>query len=249
MLPAMRLGRGAWLATLPVVVALSACGVSGPSRLTVENRTMEDVVILTGHESAPQLFIAACGQAIWELGAAAPPVPTVPPDATAHEIAYEFRMLPDAPTIQTFTITSERIWTGAFPSPPPCAGDAPDEPLAEERMPAPATIRLTTDPREPSIAVPVVLVDGDDATIVRSHTFLAGVSAIGSMPTSSGRYVLRALGDACAITITVGPEHEADVELRVTDERTCELSQIGDHGYGAVTHAEPGVLIAPGSVP
>ena len=110
---------------LPLALVVAACGASGPSRLTIENRTMEDVVILTGIETSPRVLVPACGQAVWELGTGARPAPTAPPGATAHEIAYEFPMAPDAATIATFTVTSERIWNGAFPSPPPCAGSAP----------------------------------------------------------------------------------------------------------------------------
>ena len=121
----MTSGRDSWLATLALAVVVAACGVSGPSRITIENRTTEDVVILTGIDTAPRVFVPACGQAVWELGRGARPAPTTPPGATVREIAYEFPMAADAATIATFTITSERIWTGALPSPPPCSGSAP----------------------------------------------------------------------------------------------------------------------------
>jgi len=65
----MTCGRGVPFATFAVLaVVLVACGVSRPSRLTVENRTRADVVVVTGYDWATRLFVPACGQLVLELG-------------------------------------------------------------------------------------------------------------------------------------------------------------------------------------
>jgi hypothetical protein len=120
---------GAWSAAVLAGSITAAAGcyyyAPGPSRLTVENRTSQDLVILSGYEDGVRLFVRACGQAVLELGPDARAAPTAPPGTSPVEIRYQFPVGPEGPTIGTFTITSERIWTGGFPSPPPCAGAAP----------------------------------------------------------------------------------------------------------------------------
>jgi hypothetical protein len=110
----------------PVVAAAAllsaACWPTGPSRLTVVNRTTQDVVIRFGHDFSQAVFVPACDEVVFDP-ARLDELPTAPQSAV--EVRYQFPFLPDAPTIATFTVTSERVWTGEFPSPPPCEGLAP----------------------------------------------------------------------------------------------------------------------------
>lgn len=115
-----------------------------------------------------------------------------------------------------------------------------------ESMPAPASVWLTADPASPSRAVTIEMTS--DGGMHRTHTFPAGEPLRGSFPVSEGRY--RLIGDkgACAIDIVLEPEREADVVIAVHADG-CEFAELTVHRYGAVTHREPSVLVAPGSVP
>lgn len=83
-------------------------------------------MIAFGNEFRTRVLIPACGRLVFEPGdprSELGPSETTSPEA--DEIRYQIPMLPDAATIETLTITSERIWTGAFPTLPPCEGAPP----------------------------------------------------------------------------------------------------------------------------
>ena len=123
------------------------------------------------------------------------------------------------------------------------------EQIAEEHMPLPASIWLTSVPAEPSAPVPIEVTTPGDRTWSREHTFAPGVPLIGSIPLSNGAYRLSALGDACVIDLALGGEQEADVLIRLSDAGGCSLVQVREHGYGSGNHDGPSILVAPGSVP
>jgi hypothetical protein len=126
-----------------------------------------------------------------------------------------------------------------------CRPMAPERP-AEEHMPLPASIWLTSVPAEPAAPVQIVVTTPGDGTWAREHTFEPGVPLIGSIPLSDGPYRLSALGHACVIDLELGGEREADVLLRLLDGGACSLVQVREHGYGSGNHDGPSTLVAPG---
>jgi hypothetical protein len=71
----------------------------------------------------------------------------------------------------------------------------------------------------------------------------------GSFPVSEGRYRLTGQGGACTLDLVLLPEHEADIVIELRDDG-CEFAVVVLHRYDSgITHEEPAVLVAPGSVP
>lgn len=89
--------------------------------LRVSNRTTQDVVFRFGDDFKNRVFVPACGEVALDPAH----VDDLPPPPTdAAEVRYAF-VPGQAMLTPTFTITSEQVLTGAFPSPPPCQGLAP----------------------------------------------------------------------------------------------------------------------------
>ncbi len=129
---------------------------------------------------------------------------------------------------------------------------APDPELRHipgtESMPAPASVWLTADPASPTQEVTIEMTS-PDSDMRRTHTFAADAPMRGSFPVSQGRYRLTAQSGACTIDLDLSPEHEADVVVKLRDDG-CEFAVALLHRYDSgVTHPEPAVLVAPGSVP
>ena len=117
-----------------------------------------------------------------------------------------------------------------------------------ESMPAPASVWLTAVPASPPQPVKIEMTS-PDSDMHRTHTFVPGEPLRGSFPVSEGRYRLSAQGGACRLDLVLRPEHESDVVI-VLREDGCELMVAIEHAYDSgITHQEPAVLVAPGSVP
>jgi hypothetical protein len=117
-----------------------------------------------------------------------------------------------------------------------------------ERMPAPASVWLTADPASPPRAVTIEMTS-PDSDMRRTHTFPAGEAMRGSFPVSQGRYRLTGQGGSCILDLVLLPERETDVIIELRDEG-CAFAVVVEHGYDSgITHEEPAVLVAPGSVP
>ena len=116
-----------------------------------------------------------------------------------------------------------------------------------ESMPAPASVWLTAKPPTPTQAITIEMTSPDSG-MRRAHTFSAGEAMRGSFPVSEGRYRLSGQGGACTLDLVLLPEREADVVIELRDDG-CEFAVVVQHAYGGVTHEEPAVLVAPGSVP
>jgi hypothetical protein len=134
------------------------------------------------------------------------------------------------------------------------AGCASGPPLAtfvdgQEHMPAPATLWLTADPAAPVAPVTIALTTPDSPDFLRSHTFPAGVDLRADVPVSAGRYRLTAVEPGCSFDVSLGPERETDLVLRLGDDGTCEFRIAAEHGSGDVLHGEPAVLVAPDGGP
>ncbi len=118
-----------------------------------------------------------------------------------------------------------------------------------EHMPGPASIRISSDPASPEVAVRVDVTGPDDPRYLRSHAFPAGGAVVGDIPVSEGRYRVAGQGGACTIDLVLGPEQEADVVITPDASSGCTLGMVALHGFAdpRFRHPEPGVLIAPGS--
>jgi len=112
---------------LGLCLAAGACQ-STTSEITLQNRTTADVILLVDdtHGTSPYL-IPGCGRVVFDPSknpADRDPSSTHPSVAV---IPYKLSLVPDAPTIATVVITTEKIYSAYGPPPtlPACAGDAP----------------------------------------------------------------------------------------------------------------------------
>jgi hypothetical protein len=115
------LGRRTPLVLLALGTLALMTGCLGRSKVTVVNRTTEDIVVRFGFQFQSGALVPACDEVSFT-----PNVRHEPPDvpATTPELQIRFSLPPDAPGTATLTITSERVWTYVS-SPPPCEGLAP----------------------------------------------------------------------------------------------------------------------------
>jgi hypothetical protein len=113
-----------------------------------------------------------------------------------------------------------------------------------ESMPSPASVWLTSDPASPTQPVKVEIT-APGSEFHRMHTFEPGETLRGSFPVSEGRYRLVGLDGACMVELGLRPEHETDVVIRLDGSGGCEFALVTEHGYGAVIHDQPSVLVAP----
>jgi hypothetical protein len=104
------------IATLALVT-----GCFGRSEVTVVNRTTQDIVVRFGYQFGDAVFVPRCGEVSFDPGVRHE-LPETP--ATAVELQIRLGLPPDAPSSETLTITSERVWTH-LSSVPPCEGLAP----------------------------------------------------------------------------------------------------------------------------
>ena len=118
----------------------------------------------------------------------------------------------------------------------------PDPAIGQERMPAPASIWLTSEPAAPTQAVQVELLIPGEPNFRRVHTFQAGEVMLGSIPVSSGHYRLVGLGGKCGFDLFLGPVRETDVVIEVGDDGSCGFTVAREHGK-EVFHDESAVLI------
>lgn len=118
-------------------------------------------------------------------------------------------------------------------------------PTIGESMPGPAEVWLTSEPVMPSTNVSVVMTAVADPEIRFAHTFPAGSKVQGLFATSEGRYVLAALGGACSLPLTLGPDDAADVLLTLGTGQGCTLAVVrrGRMGDPAMQKPDDGVLI------
>jgi len=125
------------------------------------------------------------------------------------------------------------------------AGCASAPQPAEEHMPGPASVYLSSDPAAPTAPIAVVMTSPDEPSIRFEHTFNAGQTLFGDFATSQGRYVLAALGGTCRLPIILAPNEVADVLLTVTPDTGCTLAVVRrrDMNDPTTRNADDAVLI------
>ena len=93
-------------------------------------------------------------------------------------------------------------------------------------MPGPASVWLASEPVTPTSPVDVVMTSPDGTSIRLAHTFAAGEPLNGLFATSEGSYTLAALGGACRLPLTLGPNEAADVLLTLGPGSACSLALV-----------------------
>ncbi len=93
-----------------------------------------------------------------------------------------------------------------------------------ERMPAPASVWLTSVPAAPTSPVNVAMTSPDETDIAFAHSFAAGETIRAVFATSQGRYTVWALDRTCGLPLVLGPNDEAQVTLTVNPDATCVLA-------------------------
>jgi hypothetical protein len=117
---------------------------------------------------------------------------------------------------------------------------SPTDAIAEEHMPAYATVWLTADPPVASRHLAIALRDPDEPGWSRDLVFDPGTTVRGSFGVSSGTYRLVAEDPGCTLDLTLGPERESDVVLHVAEDGTCSLVVDREHAVGEVAHDDEG---------
>ena len=112
----------------------------------------------------------------------------------------------------------------------------------QERMPSFASIWITSEPAVPTKPVTIELTSPQDPSFHRTHTFQIGEELRGSIPVSSGHYLLVGLGGLCAFGVFLGPERETDVVIGLGADGGCAFSVVREHGE-EVFHDGSEVLI------
>ena len=130
------------------------------------------------------------------------------------------------PRVAALAIGIAIVVAACAPVQPP----TPDLAIGQERMPAPASIWLTSEPAAATQPVKVELTIAGEPNFHRAHTFQAGEVVLGSIPVSTGHYRLVGLGGKCAIELFLGAERETDVVIELDGDGGCAFTVAREHG-------------------
>lgn len=164
-------------AVLAVLIAWSF-NPHGETRITIANETTGDVALLQDQEGRYRILVPACSQVVLQNPdlRSFRVAPSQSPKDHAVEVHFSIPFAPDAPTVETFVITSSGLMSagsGVNWTPGPCVG-TPAPVAWYEHGPPPPSGRATRDPGltwsnpEAHITPSTGLKDGQSVTVTVS---------------------------------------------------------------------------------